>query len=75
LHKLQQWKENNWYYQFINKDINVKEKDEQRLFMKRNSIEADALSSTQFRRKTSYDSECIHHEEHAETEDISLTVK
>jgi len=75
LHKLQQWKENNWYYQFINKDINVKEKDEQRLFMKRNSIEADALSSTQFRRKTSYDSECIHYKEHAETEDISLTVK
>ena len=43
--------------------------------MKRNSIEADALSSTQFRRKTSHDSECVHHEEHTETKDISSTAK
>ncbi len=43
--------------------------------MKRNSTEADASSSTQFRRKTSYDSECIHHEECVETESISLTAK
>ncbi len=43
--------------------------------MKRNSIEADALSSTWFRRKTSHDSECIHCKEHAETEDISSTAK
>ncbi len=43
--------------------------------MKRNSIEADVLSSTRFRRKTLYDSECIHHEEHAETENISSTAK
>ncbi len=43
--------------------------------MKRNSIEADALSSTWFRRKTSYDLKCIHHEECAETEDISSTAK
>ena len=43
--------------------------------MKRNSIEADVLSSTQFRRKTSYNSECIHREECAETEDISSTAK
>ena len=43
--------------------------------MKRNNIEADVSSSTQFRRKTSYNSECIHRKEHAETEDISSTVK
>ncbi len=43
--------------------------------MKRNSIEADASSSTQFRRKTSHDSECIHRKEHAETENISSTAK
>jgi len=43
--------------------------------VKRNSIEADALSSTQFRRKTSHDSECVHHEEHTETKDISSTAK
>jgi len=43
--------------------------------MKRNSTEADASSSTRFRRKTSYDSECVHHEECAETENISSTVK
>ncbi len=43
--------------------------------MKRNSIEADTSSSTQFRRKTSHDSECVHCKEHAETEDISSTAK
>jgi len=43
--------------------------------MKRNSIEADASSSTQIRRKTSHDSEHIHHEEYTETEDINLTAK
>ncbi len=43
---MQWWREDNWYYQFTNKDINVKEKDEQRLLVKRNSIEADASSST-----------------------------
>jgi len=43
--------------------------------MKRNSTEADASSSTRFRRKTSYNSECIHHEECAEIENISSTAK
>jgi len=43
--------------------------------VKRNSIEADALSSTQIRRKTSHDSECIHRKECTETEDISSTTK
>ncbi len=71
----QWWKEDSWHYRSINKDINVRERDEQRLFMKRNSIEADASSSTQFRRKTSYNSECIHRKECAETEDISSTAK
>ena len=41
--------------------------------MKRDSIEADSTSSTQFRRKTSCESECIHHEECTKTEDISST--
>jgi len=43
--------------------------------MKRSSSEADALSSTRIRRKTSRSSERIHREEHTETEDISSTVK
>ncbi len=72
---MQWWIEDSWHYWFTNKDINVREKDEQRLLMKRNSIEADASSLTRFERKTSHDSECIHHEEYAETEDINLTAK
>ncbi len=55
--------------------INVRERDEQRLFMKRNSIEADASSSTRFRRKTLHNSKHIHCKECAETEDISSTAK
>ncbi len=43
--------------------------------MKRSNSEADASSSTQIRRKTSCDSECIHCEECTETEDISSTAK
>jgi len=43
--------------------------------VKRNSIEADASFSTRFRRKTSHNSERVHCEEHAETENISSTVK
>ncbi len=41
--------------------------------MKRDSIEANSMSLTQLRRKTSYKSECIHHEECTKTEDISST--
>jgi len=41
--------------------------------MKRNSIEADSTSSTQLRRKTSHESECVHREECIEIEDISST--
>ncbi len=72
---MQWWRENSWHYQFTNKDINVRERDEQRLLVKRNSIEADASSSTRFRRKTSYNLKRIHREECAETEDISSTAK
>jgi len=43
--------------------------------VKRNSIEADALSSTQIRRKTSHDSERIHCKKYTETEDINSTAK
>ncbi len=42
--------------------------------MKKDSIEADSTSSTRFRRKTSHELECIHHEECTEIEDISSTV-
>ena len=42
--------------------------------MKRESIEADLMSSTRLRRKTSCESERVHHEECTETEDISSTV-
>jgi len=43
--------------------------------MKRDSIEADSTSSTQLRRKTSRESECIYREECTETEDISSTAQ
>jgi len=43
--------------------------------VKRNSTEADVSSSTQIRRKTSHDSERIHHEKCTETEGISSTAK
>jgi len=43
--------------------------------VKRNNTEADVSSSTQIRRKTSHDSECIHREECTETENISSTAK
>jgi len=43
--------------------------------MKRSSSEADASSLTRIRRKTSRDSERVHHEECTETEDISSTAK
>ena len=43
--------------------------------MKRNNIEADALSSTWIRRKTSYNLRCIHCEECIKIEDISSTAK
>ncbi len=42
--------------------------------MKRDSIEADLMSLTRLRRKTSCESERVHHEECTETEDISSTV-
>ncbi len=41
--------------------------------MKRDSIEADSMSSTQLKRKTSRELERVHHEECTETEDISST--
>ena len=71
----QWWRENSWHYQFINKDINIKERNEQRLLMKRNSIEADASSLTRFRRKTSHNSKHVHREECIKTENISSTAK
>ena len=43
--------------------------------MKRSSNEADASSLTWIRRKTSCNSERVHHEECTETENISLTAK
>ncbi len=43
---MQWWRENSWHYQFTNKNINIKERNEQKLFMKRNSTKADASFST-----------------------------
>ena len=43
--------------------------------MKRDSIEADSMSLTQLRRKTSHESECVHREECTETEDINSTAQ
>ncbi len=72
---MQWWREDSWHYQFTNKDINVKERDEQKLLVKRNSIEVDASFSTWIRRKTSHDSKHVHRKECIEIEDISLTAK
>jgi len=41
--------------------------------MKKDNIEADSTSSTRLRRKTSRESERVHHEECTKTEDISST--
>jgi len=41
--------------------------------MKKDSIEADSMSSTQLRRKTLCESEQVHHEECIEIESISST--
>jgi len=43
--------------------------------MKRDSIEADLMSSTQFRRKTSCESEHVHRERCIKTEDINSTAQ
>ena len=43
--------------------------------MKRSNSEVDASFSTRIRRKTSHDSEHVHHEECTKTEDISSTAK
>ncbi len=44
--------------------------------MKRNSIEVDALSLTRFRRKTLHnESEHVHSEKHAKTENVNATVQ
>jgi len=41
--------------------------------MKKDSIEADSMSSTQLRRKTLYELKCIHREECIKTENINST--
>ncbi len=41
--------------------------------MKKHSIEADSMSLTRLRKKTSHESECIHSEECTEIENISST--
>ncbi len=43
--------------------------------MKRDSIEADSTFSTRLRRKTSCESERVHHERCTETEDINSTAQ
>jgi len=43
--------------------------------VKRDSIEADSMSSTQLRRKTSHKSERVYREECTETEDINSTAQ
>jgi len=59
-------------YEFIIIII-IKEREKQKSFMKKDSIEVDSTSSTQLRRKTSYKSEHIHCEEYTKTENISST--
>jgi len=41
--------------------------------MKKDSIEADSMSLTQLKRKTSHELKCVHCEECTETENISST--
>jgi len=56
-----------------NTDINVREREEQRLFVKRSSSEADATSLKRFERKKQRESERVHCKECTETENICTT--
>ncbi len=69
---MQWWDESYQHYQFTNTDIDVKEREEQRLFMKRSEFKADSTSSKCFRKKD-WKSRYIHHEECIKVEDIHLT--
>ncbi len=68
-----QWRDKSYqHHWFINTDINVREREEQRLFMKRSDLKADLTSSKHFRKKD-WKSRCIHHAECTEVEDIHST--
>ncbi len=71
----QWWNENSWHYWTTNKYINVKEKDEQRFFMKRDSTKTDATSLTWFRKKTLRKSRYVHSEECARTEEVNAVTQ
>ncbi len=69
---MQWWDESYQHHQFINTDIDIKEREEQRSFMKRSDLKADSTSSKCFKKKD-WKSKCIHCKECTEVEDIHST--
>ncbi len=73
---LTQWRDECYqHHWFANTDINVREREEQRLFMKESDFKADSTSSKHFRKKDwkERESRCIHCEKYTEVEDIHST--
>jgi len=69
---MQWWNEHYQHHKFINININVKEREEQKSFMKRSDLDVDLTSLKHFK-KEDWKSRCIHHKECTEVEDIYTT--
>ena len=69
---MQWWDESYQHHQFTNIDINVRKREEQRLFMKRSDFKADSTFLKHFRKKD-WKSRCIHCKECIEVESIHST--
>ena len=72
---MQWWNECYQHHWSANTDINVKEREEQRSFMKESDFRADSTSSKHFRKKDQKErkSRCIHCKECTKVEDIHST--
>ncbi len=68
----QWWDEHYQHHWSTNTDINVREKEEQRSFMKRSDFRVDSMSLKCFRKKD-WKLRCIHCEECTDVEDIHST--
>ncbi len=69
---MQWWDEHYQHHKFINTDIDVREREKQRSFMKRSNLDVDSTSSKCFR-KEDQKSRCIHCKECIKVEDIYTT--
>ncbi len=70
---LTQWRDKSYqHHRSTNTDIDVREREEQRLFMKRSDLKADSMFLKHFRKKD-WKSRCVHHEECTEVEDTHST--